>query len=57
LRPYTSLAADALFEMDTVVISAVLSLDEYLSQKTIPVSRNVVTGCRTVALFGNSLSG
>jgi hypothetical protein len=34
LQPYPVVAADALLEITTAVISAVLSLDEYLSQDT-----------------------
>jgi hypothetical protein len=38
------------------IISAVLSLNEHLSQ-TLPVSQNFVTSWCTVVLFGTSLSG
>jgi hypothetical protein len=56
LQPYPILTDDALLEIGTVVISAVLSLDEHLSQ-TLLVSRNFVTSRCIVILFGTSLSG
>jgi hypothetical protein len=55
LQPYPVVAADALFQIVTTVISAVLSLHERLSQ-TFPLSRNFVSS-RRIFLFGTSSSG
>jgi hypothetical protein len=57
LQPYPVVAADALLEIGTDVISAVLSLDEHLSQINTSVSRNIVTSWCIVVLLGTSLSG
>jgi hypothetical protein len=56
LRPYPLLAADALPEIGKAVISAVLSLDQHLSQHAFPVSPNFVTNRCNVILFGTYLS-
>jgi hypothetical protein len=57
LQLHPVVTTDALLEIPTPVISAVLSLDEHLSRQTLPASRNSVTSRCTVALFGTSLSG
>jgi hypothetical protein len=49
-------ADDALLPTGTAVISAVLYLDRYLSQR-LPASRNCVTSKRIAVLFCTSLSG
>jgi hypothetical protein len=49
LQPYTVVVADALLENGTAVISAVLSLDEHLSEE-LPVSRNFVVLLSCLAL-------
>jgi hypothetical protein len=54
LQPYPVVAADALLEIGTAIISGVLLLDKHLS-KTLPVSRNFVTS-QCIVLFGTSLS-
>jgi hypothetical protein len=56
-QPYPVVAADALLQIGTAVISAVLSLNDHLSQTTFPVSRNFVTSQYIFVLFGTSLSG
>jgi hypothetical protein len=57
LQPYPVVAADTLLEIGTVVISAVLSLDEHLSQTNNSCVPNFVTSQCIVVLFGTSLSG
>jgi hypothetical protein len=57
LQPYPVVATDALLEVGTTAVSAVLSLDEHYSQKTLPVFRNFVTSRCIVVLVGTSLSG
>jgi hypothetical protein len=49
-------AADAVLEIDTVIISAVLLLSEHFLQ-TFSVSQNVITSWCIVDLFDTSLSG
>jgi hypothetical protein len=56
LQPYPVVAADALLEIGTSVISAVSSLDENLFQ-LLPGSRNVIISRCIVVLIENSLSG
>jgi hypothetical protein len=57
LQPYPIVAADALLEIGTAVISAVLSLDEHLSQTNTSCVPKFCTSRCIVVLFGNSLSG
>jgi hypothetical protein len=57
LLPHPIVAADALLAIGTAVISAVLSLDEHLSQTdTSCVDKFCYQSC-IVVLFGASLSG
>jgi predicted nucleic acid-binding protein len=56
LQLYPIVVADALLEVGTADISAVLSLNEHLSQ-TLLVSGSVVTNLCIVVLFRTSLSG
>jgi hypothetical protein len=48
---YPAVAADALLVIGTAIISAVLSLEEHLSQTNTSVSRNVVNS-RCTVIFG-----
>jgi hypothetical protein len=58
LQPYPIVAADALFAIDTAVILAVLSLDEYLlGKKTLSVSRNFDASQCVVVIFSTALPG
>jgi hypothetical protein len=57
LQPYPIVAADALLEIRTAVISAVLSLDgHFVTDKNFFVSRNSVTIRYILALSVTSLS-
>jgi hypothetical protein len=56
LQPYPVVAANAMLETGTTLISAVLSFDATTYKKT-PVSRNFITSRCVVVLFGTSLSG
>jgi hypothetical protein len=53
---YPVVADDALPEVGAVVIPFVLSLDQHLSQQTLPVLRGFVASWCTLALFGPLLS-
>jgi hypothetical protein len=57
LQPYPVVAADALLEIDTAVISAVFRSMSTCHRKTLPVSQNVVTSRCIVVLFSTFLSG
>jgi ABC-type antimicrobial peptide transport system ATPase subunit len=54
LHPYLVVAADALREISMAIVTAVLSLNEHLSQ-TLSVSLNFVTSQCIVVLFFTSL--
>jgi hypothetical protein len=56
LQPYPVVAADALLEIGTAVISAVFSLDEHLSQTNNSCVPIFTSRCITV-LFGTPFSG